>query len=224
MMLNKFKKYIESLGYSFKKEILIIVLGNILCLASVIVTYLLSKQLFVSLSLLLTIFIFNGFIYYRYNNRKKEILDSHEDEFVTIISYFQIFIRNNKNVYQAFQSALSYASEWMQEKIQSFLFNIDNDKSVKPFVDFAKNFQAPITHNIMLLIYQMVDEGEKGDHMLQFSVIFDQLSLSQQKARLDNKEKSLGGLSTFPLIGAGAITLIITFGIISIMGEMINVI
>ena len=75
----------------------------------------------------------------------------------------------------------------------------------------------------MLSIYQMIDEGETGAHMMQFSILFDQLSHSQHKARLDRKDKSLGGLSTFPLIGAGLITLLITFGIITIMGDMINV-
>ena len=70
----------------------------------------------------------------------------------------------------------------------------------------------------------MIDEGESGNHMLQFSILFDQLSNSQHKARLDKKEKSLGGLSSFPLLGAGLITLLITFGIITIMGDMINVI
>ena len=223
-MLNRFKTYLESLGFSYKKEIVIILIGNISCLLLAALLFIFTKMIFVSLSALLGMVLVNGIMYYRYSNRKKEIIDNHEDEFVTIISYFQIFIQNNANVYQAFQNTLTYSSEWMQEKIQLFLFNIDKDKTVKPFVDFAKNFQSAIAHNVMLSIYQMIDEGESGNHMLQFSILFDQLSNSQHKARLDKKEKSLGGLSSFPLLGAGLITLLITFGIITIMGDMINVI
>ena len=203
---------------------LVIIIGNVSCLLLAVFLFIFTKTLFIALSALLGIVLVNGVMYYRYSNRKKEIIDSHEDEFVTIISYFQIFIQNNANVYQAFQNTLSYASEWMQEKIQLFLINIDRDKTVKPFVDFAKNFKSAIAHNVMLSIYQMIDEGESGSHMLQFSILFDQLSNSQHKTRLDRKEKSLSGLSSFPLLGAGLITLLITFGIITIMGDMINVI
>lgn len=223
-MLNKFKNYVESLGLSFKKELLVIIISNFLCIVSAIVVFVFTKMLFISLSILLSLILINGFIFYRYSNKKKDLLDGYEDEFVTIISYFQIFILNNCNVYQAFQRTLPYCSEWMQEKIQSLLSNIDRDKTVKPFVDFAKNFKTAIAHNVMLSIYQMIDEGESGAHMLQFSILFEQLSQSQHKARLDKKEESLSGLSSFPLIGAGLITLLITFGIITIMGDMINVI
>ncbi len=223
-MLNKFKNYVESLGLSYRKELLIIIISNSLCIVSAVLVFIFVKMLFISLSILLTLLLINGFIVYRYSNKRKELLDGYEDEFVTIISYFQIFIQNNCNVYQAFQNTLPYCSEWMQEKIQSLLLNIDRDKTVKPFVDFAKNFKTAIAHNVMLSIYQMIDEGESGTHMLQFSILFEQLSQSLHKARLDRKEKSLGGLSSFPLIGAGLITLLITFGIITIMGDMINVI
>ena len=223
-MLNKFKNYVESLGFSFRKEILILSISNSLCLIGAVLLFVFIRQLFISLSALLLIVLIDGFMIHRYSTRKADIIESHEDEFVTIISYFQIFISNNCNVYQSFQNILTYSSEWMQERIQLFLLNIDNDKTVKPFVDFAKNFQTPMAHNIMLSIYQMIDEGENGQHMMQFSIIFDQLSRSQHKARIDKKEKSLGGLSSFPLVGAGLITLLITFGIITIMGDMINVI
>ena len=222
-MLSKFRNYLESLGYSFNKELTLIIISNILCLVGSAALILFTKQLFIGLSALLSLVLVNGLIFYRYSNKKKEILDNHEDEFVTIISYFQFFINNNCNVYQSFQNALSYSSDWMQEKIQLLLLNIDRDKTVKPFVDFAKNFQTAIAHNVMLSIYQMIDEGETGAHVMQFSILFDQLSHSQHKTRLDRKDKSLGGLSTFPLIGAGLITLLITFGIITIMGDMINV-
>lgn len=223
-MLNKFKNYLENLGFSYRKELLIISISNSLCLIVVIVLFIFTKQIFVSLSVLLLLILIDGFMVRRYSLRKADIIDSHEDEFTTIISYFQIFISNNCNVYQSFQNIISYSSEWMQEKIQLFLLNIDHDKTVKPFVEFAKNFQNALAHNVMLSIYQMIDEGENDQHMLQFSIIFDQLSRSQHKGRIDKKEKSLGGLSSFPLIGAGLITLLITFGIITIMGDMINVI
>ena len=111
----------------------------------------------------------------------------------------------------------------MEEQIQSLILEIDNDKSVKPFINFANKFKNNVAGNVMMSIYQMVDEGENGLHMYQFNSLFQQLSKSQQIELIDSKERSMGAISSYPLIGAGAITVLLTFGIISVMGEMINV-
>ena len=146
-----------------------------------------------------------------------------ESEFINVISYFQFFINNSYNVYQAFQALIPYTSPWMEEQIRTLILEIDNDKSVKPYVNFANKFTTKVTSNVMLSIYQMVDEGENSIHMLQFDALFQQLSKSHQRELIDSKEKNMGSISSLPLIGAGAITVLLTFGIISMMGEMINV-
>ena len=223
-MGNKFKNYLTSLGFNYKKEIFLIFLFNIISLIAAVVVYYFTKTLYIALCTLLAIPVINFIFYYRYSSKKKYIQSSHEEEFVTIVSYFQIFIANHFNVYTAFKSIIPYCSEWMGDKINIFLFEVDSDKTIKPFIDFAKNFKNAIAHNVMLSIYQMVDEGTNGAHMLQFSILFDQLSRSNQRLLIDKKDRSLASLTALPLIGAGAITLLLTFGIISIMGEMINVI
>ncbi|MCR5505850.1 MAG: hypothetical protein K6F07_02515 [Bacilli bacterium] len=222
-MGNKFKTYVTSLGFNYKSEIIFILIGNLFCILISFILYYYTKQLYLGLASLLSIVVINAFLYIRYSSKKKAIMSDHEEEFVTIITYFQIFVSNNFNVYTSFKSIIPYCSEWMADKINIFLFQIDSDKTIKPFIDFANNFKNAITHNVMLSIYQMVDEGSSGAHMLQFSILFDQLSRSHQRAMIDKKDHSLGSLASLPLVGAGAITLLITFGIMSIMGEMINV-
>ena len=69
----------------------------------------------------------------------------------------------------------------------------------------------------------MVDEGENNIHMLQFESLFQQLSRDLNEQRIDEKDRSMGSISSLPLIGAGAVTVLLTFGIISLMGEMISV-
>ena len=151
------------------------------------------------------------------------ILMGRESEFISIIGYFQFFISNSYNVYQSFQALIAYASPWMEEQINTLILEIDNDKSVKPFVNFANKFTSKVTSNVMLSIYQMVDEGESSIQMLQFNALFQQLSKNHQKELIDSKERSMSSISSLPLIGAGAITVLLTMGIISLMGEMISV-
>ena len=222
-MGNRFKNYLTQLGFNYKKETTLIFIANLICLCGALAIYYFTKQLYIALSSCLSLVVINFLFYYRYSSKKKYLISDHEEEFVNVISYFQIFISNNFNVYTSFKSIVPYCSEWMADKINIFLFEIDNDKTIKPFIEFAKNFKTSIAHNVMLSIYQMVDEGSNGTHILQFSILFEQLSRTNQLALINKKDRSLGALSSLPLVGAGAITLLLTFGIMSIMGEMINV-
>ena len=135
-MGNKFKNYLTSLGFNYKKEIFLIFLFNILSLIAAVVVYYFTKTLYIALCTLLAIPVINFLFYYRYSSKKKYIQSSHEEEFVTIVSYFQIFIANHFNVYTAFKSIIPYCSEWMGDKINIFLFEVDSDKTIKPFIDF----------------------------------------------------------------------------------------
>ena len=112
----------------------------------------------------------------------------------------------------------------MKDKIEEFLKEIDNDKSVQPFVNFANNFQQLSSHSLMLSIYQMVDQGESSNQLNQFDVIFEELSRNRNREMMEQKEKSISNMATFPLVGAGMITITLTISILSVLGDLMNVI
>ena len=222
-MLKRFDDLLLFISANKTKEIIKIAVVNVLTIAAAVTLTIFLKQVMIAFVGIVAAVIVNYLIFNNYLDKKKAILDEREHEFIAIISYFQFFITNSYNVYQAFQSLIAYSSPWMEEQIQSLIIEIDNDKSVKPFINFANKFKNNVAGNVMMSIYQMVDEGENGLHMYQFNSLFQQLSKSQQIELIDAKERSMGSISSFPLIGAGAITVLLTFGIISVMGEMINV-
>ena len=223
MMLKRFDDLLIFISANKTKEIIKIAATNVLIIVAAVTLTIFLKQVMIAFVGVVAVVIVNYLIFNSYLDKKKATLDEREHEFIAIISYFQFFITNSYNVYQAFQSLVAYSSPWMEEQIQSLILEIDNDKSVKPFINFANKFKNNVAGNVMMSIYQMVDEGENGLHMYQFNSLFQQLSKSQQIELIDAKERSMGSISSFPLIGAGAITVLLTFGIISVMGEMINV-
>ena len=222
--MKRFKELIEFVGLSYKKEMIKLIVINVVIIVLMVVSFIFLKQtLFIMLGLAVLV-IGNYLLINNYSNKKRHILTNRENEFIVMIGYYQIFISNSYNVYQGLQSLLPYASTWMEEQLQTLLNEIDVDKSVKPYINFANKFTNKVTNNVMLSIYQMIDEGESSVHMMQFTALFQQLSKNHQKDLIDEKDRSLNSISSLPLIGAGAITVLLTFGIISIMGEMMNVI
>ena len=224
MKKNKLKDTIEFVGLSYKKEIIIILAINVIFMLSATAIYIFFKNIIYSVFIIVALSMLDYFLFSRYNDKKKTILKNRENELVSIISYFDVYIRNNKNVYQSFNQLIPYCSNYMKEKIEDLLKEIDEDKSIQPFVNFAGNFQNLSMHSLMISIYQMVDQGESAEQLTHFNVIFDEISRNRQQEMIAQKDKALSGMSTFPLIGAGMITVALTISILTILGDLINVI
>ena len=223
-MKNKLKETIEFVGLSYKKEIFKIALTNVAFLLGAFAIYFFLKNLIFTLIAMVGLIIMDYFLLSRFNDKKRNLLKSRENELIAIISYFEVYIQNKNNVYQSFNLLLPYCSDWMKDKIENLLREIDEDKSVQPFINFASNFKQLSSHSLMLSIYQMVDQGEDSSQLKQFNVVFDELAKNRNREMMEEKEKSLANMSTFPLIGAGLITITLTISILSILGDLMNVI
>ena len=223
-MLNKLKSLINEIGLSFKREIIYFVSLN-LVLASGIVLMVIFKMTNI------IIFIYASFIpvvdylfLSRYQNIKHRIEENRNNEFVSLLSYFEIFISQHYNVYNSLEMLLPYSSTWMHDHIKKLLEEIDLDKSVIPYIRFAKNFTYLVIENVMVSIYQMVDQGESKERLTQFDFMFSSLNDTLMTNKIDSHIKSIESLNAFPLIGAGLITLTITLTIIVLLGELTYVI
>ena len=223
-MKNNLKETIDFVGLSYKKEIIKIILINIVLLLGAILLYVFLDNLIFAIMLFIGLCLLDFFLLTRYNDKKQTILKNRENELVAIISYFEVYIQNNNNVYQSFAQLIPYCSEWMKEKIETMLSEIDKDKTVQPFINFAHNFQQLSSHSLMLSIYQMIDQGENSEQLLQFNVIFDELSKNRNKEMVNQQDRALSNMSTFPLIGAGLITVTLTISILTILGDLIYVV
>ena len=223
-MKSKLKSTIDFVGLSYKKETTKIILINSLFIISGVISYLFLRNLILIIIIFVLLGVLDFFLLTHYDDMKRVILRNRENELIAIISYFEVYIQNNSNVYQSFLKLIPYCSDWMKERIETLLAEIDEDKSVQPFIDFANSFQSLSIHSLMLSIYQMVDQGENSEQLLQFSIVFDELAKNRNKEIIEQKEKSLSNMSIFPLIGAGLITITLTISILSILGDLVNVI
>lgn len=223
MMKNKLKDTIEFVGLSYRKEILKIVLISLALLMCAALMLYFLKNIIYTIMILIALVVVDYMLLTRYNDKKKMLIKARENELITLITYFEVYIRNKNNVYQSFNLLIPYCSSWMKDKIETLLKEIDSDKSVQPFVNFANNFEQLSSHSLLLSIYQMVDQGESSEQLAQFDVIFDEIARNRHKEMKEQKEKSLSNMSTFPLIGAGVITVVLTISIISVLGDLMNV-
>jgi len=221
-MKNTFKENVSSIGVSYSKVIGFVTLINILLLLATGIIYFFYRKILVLIFGVAIDLIFDFVTITYFSSLKDKQEKDRENEFISLISYFQIFICNNMNVYTAFSSLIPFCSIWMKTSIEKMLRQIDEDKTVKPFVDFSNEFKPKVIQSVMLSIYQMIEEGENAFQINQFTVLFDNLNRERIKGMIMSKQRSLNNMNALPLFGAGFITVILTFSILLLMGDMIN--
>ena len=222
-MRNNLKDTMEFCGKNYKKEIGKIAAINIVLLFAAVALYFFYKSIIYSSIVLAITLVIDFVLLSSYRSQKIKLSKARDEEFIQIISYFQIFISNHLTVYQCFNLLIPYSSNWMAEQLGILIDQIDNDKTVQPFVDFARKFNDSIVENVMLSIYQMVDQGESNEQLNQFTIFFSQLSKQHQKTMIDKKERSLSTVDMLPLVGTGGITVLLIISILFILGDVINV-
>ena len=223
-MKKSFKDRIIALGLSYQKEMfLLFIIALFLVIGTAAIFLFLIRKVIVIIVGVLLLAIFIYLYLNRYstleNNRKKE----HLDELISLLSYFELFISNGNNVYNSFKLLLPYSSVYLDDVITSLLNQIDSDKSVGPYINFALKFDNHIIESLMLSIYQMVDNGENSGQFNEFSILFSNISKEHQIEKIESKKNKLDTLDSLPLFGAGAITIILAISILNIVGELIDV-
>ena len=221
--MNKLRDDIEFLGLDYKKEIIKASVIAFVLVVFTVICFIFVPQIYISIMMavgsLFVIYIFLS----SYSSKRKVIEQKHINEFVSVISYFETFISNGLNVYTSLESILPFSSYWMANEIKNLLTDIDHDKTIKPFITFATPFNSTLVENIMMSIYQMVDDGENETRLNGFYHSFEEMNKINKNEQINAIQKSLDSVNLFPLVGTGIITVMLTFGIITIIGEMINV-
>ena len=76
----------------------------------------------------------------------------------------------------------------------------------------------------MLSIYQMVDNGESSIELTEFDLLFNSIKEKHFVEKIDARKKAMDFFNSVPLIGAGAVRIVLSISIMSIIGDYINVI
>lgn len=110
----------------------------------------------------------------------------------------------------------------MSFEIKKFTNEIDEDKTIVPFLNFSKNFKNKTIEEVMIALFQMVDGGYTDNYINQFIKIFENYKERTNKVQFDKRYKKLNSLSMMSLIGVAYLMFVILLLIVNIIGELTN--
>ncbi len=220
--MSKLKQNIEALGLSYKSQIAFLIILNVALIGLGVAGYFLLGKVAISAFAIVAIVLFNYVYISRFSSMRKALEKEAANEFISLLSFFKTYLSNGYSVYQSFRELTYFTSGLLLSRIETLLNNIDNDKSIAPFIDFSRQFKSLQIEQLMICLYQMVDEGNNTIYLTQFEYIFSKIREDNLKETLERKVSSMSNCSVFPLIGSALLIVMITFGIVEIIGESMN--
>ena len=220
--MKKFKERIDRLGLSYKKEVTICLLINLVLFGGLAALFLFTHKIPYLIYGAAFILVFNYVYLTRYKAMERELNQSNVIDFVSIFTYFKIYLNNGYNVYKSLELISKFANQDVKERFDVLQGEIDEDKSLQPFITFAKTFDNLLIEQLMISVYQMVDEGNNSSYLRQFEVLFTKLSDDLYTKEFQKQDKKLGSMTAYPLIGSATLILMITVGVINLIGDMIG--
>ncbi len=220
--MNRLKNNIISLGLDYKKEVITFSLLNLFLLGIIIASFIFLDLVF-SIILILISGGIDLLYFYRYVLIKDKITQQNEEQFITMINYLEIFLSNQMNVYNALINVKQYCNQYVSHHLDILINQIDNDKTIEPYITFSKAFKTSVYEDIMIAIYQMSVDGENIERLNQFDFQFQRIKENDHQLQINKKSRQLDTLSTYPLICSAYITIVLTLSILLIMGDIINV-
>ncbi len=147
-----------------------------------------------------------------------------ETEFVRVFSYLNIYLHNGLPVYTGLNNIVEFSSKEMKNRLRKLLKEIDEDKTVAPYVNFASDFPSLLVKEVMVSLYLIAEQGGAEVYMPQFEKTFDQLALEKRNFDKEKRIEKLNTLCFLPLVGSGTSMLMIVAGIVVLMRSMTDVI
>ena len=220
--MQKLKSKIESLNLDFSKEMMKLGTINLILIVGIVVLSIFKFNV-IAISLLLgALVIFNYFFLTRYSKIEKEKKVKLDESFIEVFSFLRIYLSNKETVYHSLNEVKAFADSTLEEKLELLINQIDEDKSIKPYIEFASIFQDKVIEEVMIALYEITNSGSSDIYLNQFNKIFEELKTRIENEKSYKRIKFFDNLNIFSIVGSGIIMVTLSFAVISLLGGIIN--
>lgn len=133
----------------------------------------------------------------------------------------RIYLSSGNNVYQALNTAAKVAEYSIKPAIDKLLDNMDKDKTIVPFVEFADIFNQPIIKEILLSLYQYDYRKSEGESITGFINLLGEYRDEMVREREIYINRHLDHLLYLPLASGAILIVALALGIMQSIGGIV---
>lgn len=169
--------------------------------------------------------IFVGIGYYKYQyfsvkKKKNKQIALKRRMFPSFVKKMLILIRTN-NVYTSFIKMVDYTDEPIKKYLLELIEEIKEDKSIKPFNNFASKMEFIEAYQIMAMLYTFSEHAMSKKHLVSLESMISHLYDNEIDEVIENKKRMLWLYPNFCIVAMLILVFsLAVFMFISIMSEV----
>lgn len=114
----------------------------------------------------------------------------------------------------------NYGTPFIKNKLLELLDGIDEDKTIKPFLTFSYYFESKKVEEVMIAIYEMIDEGNNENYITQFVSSFESFKRRIETTAEEKRMNRFNTICSLSVIGVGILMVVIMLGIVNMIGDL----
>ena len=186
-----------------------------------LILYLIFRKIILSFGVILLYLVLELYIKSNEKNKKDKLIKEKEYEFSNLLSYLLVFLDNNFNVYQALQLSMGYCKECLVKDVETLINEIDLDKSIIPYQNFAKQFNSNVIYQIVMMIYQLDINGYDSKYLASFPSLIASLKQARIDSIIQARKMNMSFMTIIPLLSLLIIVFSLVIYILSMIGGSI---
>ena len=199
------KLYLENFNLNYKKYMKNRIMQSIMIIIIVIIftaVFKSPKILLLSLPLAVLTYKYKYMILVKY---KKNQIIMKKRMFPIFVKEILLLVRTN-NIYNALKKEVEYTPEPIKTYLVDLVTDIDNDKSKKPFDDFANKMEFEQAALVMSMLYTFNEYALNREHLKSLELLINQLYNNEIEEFIENKKKNLWIYSNYTILTMLAFT------------------
>jgi hypothetical protein len=146
-------------------------------------------------------------------NLQKQMMDGYR--------LLKVLILQGQTPYQAMQTILPFLDSNLAEAFHGLLIDIDQDKSLQPYLYFAKKFKSLMVEQLLFSLYQLENQGGDGRQLQQFQYLFDQVEHQFYQQELLQFHEKMQQQNNWVMIATALIAMTLLVGVMQLIGGML---
>ena len=178
------------LGINYKKAMKNRIRNSIIVFLILLVLGILTKKLLIVLLSFVIGLSYYKYQYYLTKKNKKKLIDLKRRMFPNFVKKLLILLRTN-NIYVSLNKLLDFTDEPIKTHLVKLIKEIDDDKSINPYINFANDMEFIEAYQVMIMLYTFSEKTKSKNHLANLENMIFQLYNNEILDIIESKKRML---------------------------------
>lgn len=196
---NDLKVLLGWLGINYKKAMKNRIKNSILIGIFLLVLGIVFKNVYICIFSIIIGLFYYKLQYYLTKNKRIKIVIIKKRMFPSLVKKLLILLRTN-NIYVSLNKLVDFTDEPIRKYLIELIEEINKDKSVQPYVNFANKMEFMEAYQVMIMLYTFSEKAMKKEHLSSLEDMIFQLYNNEIDDVVESKKRLMWMYPNFVIL------------------------